>query len=95
MELRNPLDKSENETDATVYSVVDVKVHEGWNPQEDTASDGGEGEEELRKPYDNDIAILTLDRQGGSLSQTYDIHNFPNLPYMERNKRNIIILWMS
>ena len=51
--------------------MVDIKVHEGWHPQDDSGSGGGAGllaaaeeeEEELKKPFDHDIALLTLDRQ--------------------------------
>ena len=58
---------SDNETEATDYSVVDIKVHPGWRPQDshDYGGEDGEGEEPS-KPFDNDIALLTLDQQVGS-----------------------------
>ena len=61
----NPDACSDNESEATDYSVVDIKVHPGWRPQDDIYGGGeGEGEEEEpSKPFDNDIALLTLDQQ--------------------------------
>ena len=56
---------SDNETDASVYSVVNVKVHKGWHPQGDSVAGAGllAAAEKLKNQYDNDIALLTLDRQ--------------------------------
>ena len=61
--------------------MVDVKVHEGWHPQDDSGGGGAgllaltleeEEEEELKKPFDHDIALLTLDRQVMQFSTSND-----------------------
>ena len=76
---------SDNETEATDYSVVGIKVHPGWRPQDSHDYGGGEGEGEEgepSKPFDNDIALLTLDQQVGSsdtlgiMHVQHDLGNF-------------------